>query len=108
MCIPNPDIQSVKIYSLNVCGLTAKLKAPDLEEICANYDILCFTESKLDYIDVVNIPDFVYLPPLKRSGARRKSGGIIVFVKEQLFSHVEVLKSPGENVIWFMLKKCYL
>lgn len=83
VCIPNPDVQSVKLYSLNVCGLTTKL---NLEEICANYDILCFTESQLYYIDVVNIPAFVHLPHLNRFGDNRHSGGIIIFVKEQLFS----------------------
>jgi hypothetical protein len=33
-------IPSIKIYALNVCGIISMLKFPDLEENCANYDIV--------------------------------------------------------------------
>jgi hypothetical protein len=43
-----------------------KLKFPDLEENCANYDILCFFESKIDVVDEIEFSGFVKLPPLNR------------------------------------------
>ena len=96
---------SLKIYALNVCGIISKLKYPDLEEICENHDILCFLESKLDDLDEVEFKNFMKLPPLNRKGAKRKSGGIIVFVKEYLYENIEILESSCENVLWFIVKK---
>ena len=55
---------------------------PDLEENCASYDILCFSESKLDDFDEIEFSGFVQLPPLNRKNAKCKSGGIVVFVKK--------------------------
>jgi hypothetical protein len=87
------NTNSLKIFALNVCGLISKLRAPELEEICENYDILCFSESKFDEFDNVHIQNFVQLPPVIRSGAKCKSGGVVVFAK-----------SSSENVLWFILK----
>ena len=95
--------RSIKIYSLNVCGIISKLKFPDLEEKCADYDILCFCESKLDNLDEVEFSNFVKLPPLNRKGAKHKSGGIVVFVKEFLYSNIEVLECSSENALWFIV-----
>jgi hypothetical protein len=71
----------------------SKIKGTELEEICENYDILCFSESKFDEFDNVHIQNFVQLPPVIRSGAKCKSGGVVVFAK-----------SSSENVLWFILK----
>lgn len=97
---------SVKLLCLNVCGLVSKLKAFDLEEKCQCYDILCFSESKLDEFDEVKIANFVNLPPLNRKCAKVKSGGIIVFVKEALYNNIEICKSSNDCVLWFLLKNC--
>jgi hypothetical protein len=39
------------------------------------------------------------LPPLNRKNAKHKSGGIIVFVRDNLYENVEILKSSNENVL---------
>ncbi|VDI23201.1 Hypothetical predicted protein [Mytilus galloprovincialis] len=96
-------IQINQNISLNVCGIISKLKFPDLEEKCADYDILCFCESKLDNLDEVEFSNFVKLPPLNRKGAKHKSGGIVVFVKEFLYSNIEVLECSSENALWFIV-----
>lgn len=90
---------TIRILALNVCGLVAKFKAPELEELCNKYDILCFSETKLDQYDVVEIKHFKALPPLNRKHAKHKSGGIIVFVRDNLYENVEILKSSNENVL---------
>lgn len=87
-----------------MCGFISKLRAPELEEICENYDILCFSESKFDEFDNVYIQNFVQLPPVITSGAKCNSGGDVVFVKSSIFVNIEVLKSSSENVLWFILK----
>ncbi|CAG2199234.1 unnamed protein product [Mytilus edulis] len=101
--VKSNSCDSVKVLALNVCDLKSKLKSPELEVLCNNYDILCFSESKLDQYDVINIKHFKSLPPLNRKNAKRKSGGIIVFVRDYLFENVEVLNSSNENVLWFIL-----
>ena len=93
----------IKILALNVCNLLTKFRAPEIEEFCNTYDILCFSESKLDQYDEVEIKSFKALPPLNRKNAKRKSGGIIVFVRDFLYENVEVLKSCNENVLWFIV-----
>jgi hypothetical protein len=100
----NSKTNSLKDFALNVCGLISKLRAPELEEICENYDILCFSESKFDEFDNVHIQHFVQHPPVIRSGAKCKSGGVVVFFKSPIFVNTEVLKSSSENVLWFILK----
>ena len=45
----------------------------------------------------------VKLPPLDRKGAKHKSGGIVVFVKDFLYSNIEVLECSSENALWFIV-----
>ena len=68
------EIKSLKVFSLNVCGLVSKLRSSDLEEICQNYDmhVLWFNETKLDEYEV-QITNFINLPPLNRKGAKCRS-----------------------------------
>ena len=84
--------------------MISKLRAPELEGICENYDILCFSESKFDEFDNMHIHNFVQPPPVIRCGAKCKSGGVVVFAKSSIYVNIEVLKSSSENVLWFILK----
>jgi hypothetical protein len=96
--VPNPNIDqvksdicsSIKVLALNVCDITSKLKNPELEVLCSNYDILCFSESKLDQYDVIELKHFKSLPPLNRINVKRKSGGIVVFVRDNIYENVTV------------------
>ena len=90
------EIKSLIVFSLNVCGLVSKLRSSNLEEICQNYYILCFNETKLDEYDEMQITNFINLSPLNRKGAKCRSGGIIVFAKKYIFENVEALKSWSE------------
>ncbi|CAC5395008.1 unnamed protein product [Mytilus coruscus] len=100
-------ISSIKVLSLNVCGILAKLKAPELEELCSNYDIVCFCKTKLDELDVVELDHFRLLPPLNRKNGKCKSGGIAVFVKNSIFVNIELLHSSCENVLWFVVNQLF-
>ena len=55
------NINSLKILSLDVCGIKTKLLSPDFSNLIENYDILVCIESKTDKLDILNIPnDYVY------------------------------------------------
>lgn len=58
--------QNLNLLFVVLCGIISKLKFPDIEENCANYDILCFFESKIDDLDEIEFSGFVKLPPLNR------------------------------------------
>ena len=90
---------AIRILALNVCGLVAKFKAPELEELCNKYDILCFSETKLDQYDVVEIKHFKALPPLNRKNAKHKSGGIIVFYLESVYIHIDNKSNMSPKVL---------
>jgi hypothetical protein len=50
------SINSLKIFSLNVCGIKSKLVSPDFSNLIENYDILVFIEYKTDKLDILDIP----------------------------------------------------
>ena len=86
--------------------MKSKLKVPDLENLCQNYDIVSFIETKFDDYDSVNIANFTGLPTLNRKKFKNKSGGIAVYVKSYLFDYILPLKSGNDNVLWFTFKNC--
>jgi exonuclease III len=47
----------LKIYYLNVCGLKSKLKFQEITDIIASHDIIIFVETKLDNLDILNVPN---------------------------------------------------
>ena len=80
------------------------MKAPDFEIFCQDFDLLCFTETKLDQFDSLLIKNFVELPPVVRNNCKSKSGGIAVYVKNHLFDFIDTIKSESENILWFTFK----
>jgi hypothetical protein len=47
----------LKIYYLNVCGLISKLKFQEITDIIVSHDIIIFVETKLDNLDILNVPN---------------------------------------------------
>jgi hypothetical protein len=79
------NTNSLKIFALNVCGLISKLRAPELEEICENYDILCFSELMFDEFDNVHIQNLCSSHLLLEMG-----------------------QNVSQVVLWYLLKVLYL
>ena len=48
------------------------------------YDILCFTETKTDYLDSPSLPGYIFEMKNRETFRKRKSGGIILGFKETL------------------------
>ena len=94
--------RSISIYSVNVCGLKSKLFNPDFLETVSSYDILCFTETKTDKADIplIEIPGFVCFPKNRTDLSIRKSGGVAIYVKQELASFVQVINSPCPYILW--------
>ena len=103
--------KNLRVLGLNVCGLLSKLNLNILEDIiCDNYDIICFSETKLDVIDEANIEIEGFVPFYPhRPKYRRKSGGIATFVNMNISEKVELVKpSDNEYVQWLKVNESVL
>ena len=90
---------------MNVCGLRKKLNYPEFLNFVCNYDILCFTETKTDNTDVIDIPGYIVLMKNRFDVAKVKSGGLILAVKENLIEYIDIITSDCKFVFWFKLSK---
>ena len=94
---------SLRILGLNICGLVSKLNLNTLEDyIHDNFDVLCFSETKLDELDEPNIILEGYTPYYHhRSHFARKSGGIATFVNTGISPSAKMEKfSENEYIQW--------
>ena len=88
---------------MNVCGLRKKLNFSEFFNFVCNYDILCFTETKTDNTDVIDI-NIVFMKN-RFDVAKVKSGGFILAVKENLIEYSDVITSDCKFVLRFKLSK---
>lgn len=70
--------------------MTSKLIIPEFQSFISKYDIISLSETKLDQSDSVNIDGFKFIFA-NREIAKRKSGGVSVFIKNDLWSYIKVL-----------------
>ena len=78
---------------------------PSFREL-TNYDIFCLTETwtcKTSDIDIDS--HFALYQPKRKAGAKRKSGGIIVYIKDELSTGISLLKNSPHDIIWLRLDK---
>ena len=104
--VPNSsNLKSLKCASLNVCGLRRRILYPDFGELISHYDIFCVSETKLDDLDLINLPGYSFVSQVRKQRYLRKSGGIGVFVRNCLFKHVSLVESDSDYILWFKLNK---
>ena len=78
----------LKCACLNVSGLKQKLLIPEFTVNINSYDLFCVTETHLDNTDIVDIEGYTYFSKNREQRYLRKSGGIGVYVKKCISSHV--------------------
>ena len=97
---------AINIGTLNVCGLKTRSQYPIFIELINKYDIFCVNETKLDIYDDISIPNYTFLSKVRKQEYLRKSGGIGIFVNNNLFKQVEIIESESEYILWLKIKKC--
>ena len=97
--------KTIQFATLNVCGLKTRSNYPDFIEYCNNYDFLCFTETKIDETDVISIPGFISVSQSRRQKFVRRSGGISVYVKENISKYFTVIPSESDYILWFSINR---
>lgn len=90
----------MKLATLNVCGLRKRSNYPDFFENFVDYDIVCFTEAKIDETDIILFPGFTAFYQPRKQKFLRKSGGIVVYVKDSLAKFVSKIESESDYVLW--------
>ena len=96
---------NINFLYLNVCGLKPKLNIPEFNELIQTYDIVSCVETKLDDLDIVNVDNFVVVQKNRKQKVKRKSGGIAVMIKKNIYKHFEYVDTDCEYVFWFKLDK---
>ena len=101
------NVNKLKLVCLNICGLRSKLKYPDFEEFVNKYDIICLSETQLDFFDKIVVENYKYHGVFRKNAAK-KSGGVGILVRNNLWSKVDFLERSYKNCIWFQLDEALL
>ena len=83
-----------------MCGLKSKLISPEFHEVINSYDIIFCTETKLDDLDILNLPLGYNYHLKNRKKYKRKSGGLAIIYKEILQPILKFHKTNSEYVQW--------
>ena len=76
---------TLKVLSLNVCGLVSKLKCPEFISLIQEYDLIGIQETKADDLNsYVEIPGYEIYFQNRVAISRYRSGGIALIVKRNL------------------------
>ena len=106
--LPCTIVKPFSFLTLNVCGILSKMKHPDFLSLISNHDIIAISESKLDDTDAVDVPGYVAFYN-NRGKFRRKSGGVLLLIKEELAQYVTVFESKDKKPkIYTRVKKTLL
>ena len=100
--------KTIKIGSLNVCGLRRRAQYPDFVELVNEYDILCFSETKTDETDIITFPGFCLFTQPRKQRYLRKSGGISIYFKEGISKYPKVVETQSDYALWIEIDKCLM
>lgn len=101
----NVPTDKLKILSLNCCGIKQKLNYPEFKNFVANYDILCFQETKTDDLDTLHLDGFEFHMKNRFKCGKKCSGGITLAYKKELCKDIFIHKTDIEFVLWFEISK---
>lgn len=100
-----PKFSEIQFCSINVCGLKSKLLLADFDDLIKWHDICIFLESKIDDLDILNLPngyESFYKP---RQKFCIKSGGITIVFKTEFERYLNFPKTDSEYIQWIKLSK---
>ena len=99
-CVDNAknSLSVLKIVGLNVCGLASTLQNPEFIEFIQENDISCLTETKTDKADVIDIENFHAFCKHRTSLSYRKSGGIVVYVRDIYSKYVTIIENDCDHL----------
>ena len=94
----------LKFLTLNVCGITSKLKFQNIQELFSQYDIICLSEVRTSFIDPSEFPDFKVIlseSKCKKRGVETgKLTGIAILIRICDTIKYEMIKTNCEWILW--------
>ena len=108
-CVHRFVKRELKFCSWNICGLTeAKLYDEILGNFFKSFDFIFLTETCACDIDNYNIEGYVFFNYSRRQvhhNARRNSGGIGIFIRNDIVEGDEMRKNMDDVIVWIKLKR---
>ena len=82
----------LRIYSLNVGGLCTKFDLGFLHFTVDQYDIICFSETKTNFIENVKFDGFKVFDLTRENESHRYGGihGLCIFVREEIYDFFSI------------------
>ena len=93
------------IATLNVCGLRRRSNFPEFLEFVQRFDLLCFSESKIDETDVISFPGYDSIDQPRKQPFLRKSGRISIYFKDEFSRFITKIETASDYVLWISIDK---
>ena len=90
---------------------TNKLKTVEFQNIFWSYDVVMITKTWTDqYSDLAvdNFEVFVLHRQEKKTGSKRNSGGIVLYLRNKLFSNDTLIFTSQDDILWVKISKSVL
>ena len=101
----NNDGNELRFGCINVCGLKRRLNYPEFYDTLSQLDILCVTETKLDHLDVINIPGYGFISQIRKQKFIRSSGGVAVIYKNMFDGKLKIIPTESDYIMWLRLDR---
>ena len=88
-----------------MCGLKRRAEYPEFIDFVKNYDLVCFSESKIDATDIISFPGYCCYDQPRKQNYIRRSGGISVYFDEKLVNYISKIDTDSDYVLWIELSK---
>ena len=88
-----------------MCGLKRRSNYPEFQDLLKSYDLFFVSESKLDQYDVISVDGFTFKHKPRQQTYIRRSGGVGIFVHNELDKFVQTIDSESEYAFWVKLSK---
>ena len=86
-------------------GLKKRLNYPDFTDLVSSYDVFCLCETHIDDTDIVDIKNYNFIAKNRKKSYKRKSGGVGVYVRNEVTPFVQVLPNESEYALWLSILK---
>ena len=101
----NKNTSTLRIASLNGCGLKTRLQYPDFIDYFKHFDIFCFEETKFDDMEIIAFPGFKLISQPRKEPYLRKSGWLAIFIKDGIANYCKPLETESDYILWISLDK---
>ncbi len=92
-----------------LCGQrNNKIENPYFQTLLKGHDIILLTETWTSDVSNINVEGYCCYPAhrtLRKKKARRDSGGLIVYIKDDISSGVEFIRNVNDDLMWLKLDK---